>query len=121
MITANEIANIIDKDWDYAVDSSKFYFDTKGSTPSTTCTTNNLTECNYGWLYDRTSLTCELTGCNNNSNIEIYGYWTSSPYLSHDKSVWGVSNEGRIDFNYVTNRVVYGIRPVITVLKSSIN
>lgn len=121
LITANEIANIIDKTWDYAVDTSKFYFDSKDITPSATCTTDNLTGCNYGWLYDRTSLTCESTGCNNNSNVETLGYWTSSPHIAHPNSVWGVLYEGKIDHNYITNRVVFGIRPVITVLKSSIN
>lgn len=103
------------------VDTDTLYFDSKTSSPSDECTEGNITGCNYGWLYDRTSLTCELTGCNNNNDVETSGYWTTDARISTNTAVWGVKYDGEIYFNYVTNRTTYGIRPVITVSKSSIN
>ena len=74
------------------------------------------TESNYTgtklpkWLYSYTEFT---TG--------TWGYWTSSLYESSSKIAWNVRHEGCLDNYVVINPSYYGIRPVITVLKSNLS
>lgn len=118
LISANDIASIVGTTW---TGDKEFYFDGKEITPSSTCTEGNTSKCDFGWLYDRTGLTCENTGCSNNSDVETYGYWTNTGCGENQNRAFGVSMVGRLKWNYVSNRTTYGIRPVITVSKSSIN
>ncbi len=50
-----------------------------------------------------------------------YGYWTSSPDVLNASYAWTVRHEGRLDNYVVSNSGIYGIRPVITVLKSNLS
>ena len=74
------------------------------------------TESNYTrttlptWLNSHTKFT---TGTN--------GYWTSSPYASYAAGAWNMSFEGDLGSNLVGNSHGYGVRPVITVLKSNLS
>ena len=62
------------------------------------------------WLYSYTKFTAGA-----------YGYWTSSPDVLNARYAWTVRHEGRLDNYVVSNSGIYGIRPVITVLKSNLS
>ena len=110
--------------WDekVAVNSNWYYFDSKTTTASTTCTDGNTTECSYRWLYDRTNNNCTKYGCLNNSDQETYGYWTASSRAANSNYAWRVNYNGNVNNNNVnnSNNNRNGIRPVITVLKSQL-
>ena len=121
LITANEVAQITgNKTFDSATASGDqfFYFDTNNQTPSPTCTIGNVTECNYGWLYDRTSSHCTDYGCLNNIEEEYFsnGFWTSHPVVSETKA-WAVMLEASLNSKASGNGNCCGVRPVITVSK----
>lgn len=112
LITAEEIAQITgNTSWDLI---TKYYFDSLTSTSSPTCKSGDTSGCEYGWLYDRTDKNCTNYGCLNNSDVSTYGYWTAS-------SPWYVSLSGILDSNNVSADNSFGVRPVITVLKSKIS
>ena len=114
LITANEVAQITNNiSWDESKLMDWYYFDTKSQTESTTAY-------NYGWLYDRTRNSCETYGCSNNSDIGIYGYWTSSSRAGNTFDAWYVRFEGFVYNNKVDFADDFGIRPVIEVLKSKL-
>ena len=124
LITAQEIATITDySGWNEKVaeNSSWYYFDSKTKTASTTCKSGNTTGCTYGWLYDRTRTNCTTYGCLNNSDKETYGYWTASSRAALSLSAWYVLCYGRVLDNDVSGSSRYGVRPVITVLKSKLS
>lgn len=113
IITAQEVANI-SKYYDYNDKIAWFYLGSNN-------TTDTSKRSNYGWLYDRTSTNCKNYGCSNNSNVTTWGYWTATPLSGFDNLVLVVSPYGRVD-NYYPNgsNSSWGIRPVITILKSTI-
>ncbi len=117
LITANEIATITgNTSWDETTASyyDWYYFDTKSQTQSTT-------GFNYGWLYDRTYTKCTEYGCLNNSDVEIYGYWTASSFADDTPGAWFVFYVGYVhDVNLVDFSDDFGVRPVITISKSLI-
>ena len=125
LITANEIAEITgNTTWDEKNASREFYFDTNTQTPSDTCKSENTSGCKYGWLYDRTNTSCTEFGCLNNSDQTTYGYWTASSYAADSTYALYVYYYATVD-NYNGGRGViassdYGVRPVITVLKSKL-
>ena len=123
LITANEIAQITgNTKWNEKNASGTYYFDTNTSTQSTTCTSGNTTECQYGWLYDRTSQTCTTYGCLNNSNGVTAGYWTASSCADRSSSAWLVHDFGSVySFAFNISSAHWGVRPVITVLKSKLS
>ncbi len=118
LIEASEIAKITGNDnFDANASKDGYYFETNSANPAT------YTD-KYGWLYDKTGNNCEETGCLNNtqeSEISTNGYWTSTPLIGSSEDAWCVSNSGfmyaEAIFSLLGND--YGIRPVITVLKSS--
>ena len=57
-----------------------------------------------------------------NNDTATYGYWTSTTYESPstDSLVWQVYRYGDLDRDYA-NRADYGVRPVITINKTTIN
>ena len=122
IITAQEIAQITgNTSWDETLSSSNYFnFDTNTFSQSETCQEGNTTGCKYGWLYDRTSTSCTTYGCLNNSDVSNFGYWTATPYASNSNYAWHVDYGGRLNGNAVDNSVSYGVRPVITVLKSKL-
>ena len=124
LITAQELAQITgNTPWDekVAVNSNWYYFDSKTTTASTTCTDGNITECSYRWLYDRTNNNCTKYGCLNNSDKETYGYWTASSRAANSNYAWRVNYNGNVISLNVDNNNRNGIRPVITISKSQLD
>ena len=124
LITANEIAQITgNASWNEKIAGSTYYFDTNTTTESDTCKSGDTSGCKYGWLYDRTSDFCTTYGCLNNSDQVIYGYWTASSRVDTSNDAWGVDCtayfNGTTDVFYYDYS--YGVRPVITVLKSKLS
>ena len=123
LITAQEIATITgNTSWDEKTAISIYYLDSKTTSASTTCTEGNTTGCSYGWLYDRTYTSCTTYGCLNNADsaMTVYGYWTASSRASHSNFAWYVIYNDRVSGSYV-DFGTYGVRPVITVLKSKLS
>ncbi len=125
LITAQEIAQITgNTGWDEKVAASDcYYFDSKTTTESDTCKRGNTTGCKYGWLYDRTLTSCTEHGCLNNADSSMtgYGYWTSTPTASDSSLAWLVYHPGELENHHYVGYDGYGVRPVITVLKSKLN
>ena len=123
LISAEEIAEITNnKNWNSLKSTEFFYFETNTTEPGTTCNSNG--ECKYGWLFDRTNKACTNSGCYNDSDVSINGYWTSTKNIGKDNYVWNVGYGGSLgnalgggDVTY-TDR--YGVRPVIEIEKSKI-
>ncbi len=119
IITASEVANIV------STDRESFYFDSKDTTASEKCTFDSSTGigdisgCQYGWLYDRTSSECTNYGCLNNSSAETFGYWTSTATSSKSTNAFRIYFYGYMN-NINVNSEYFGIRPVIEVLKSNL-
>ena len=121
LITAGEVAQITgNTTWDERTAKNIYYFDSKTTTASTTCKSGNTTGCKYGWLDDRTSKKCTTYGCLNNSDKETYGYWTASSRADSSNYAWGVSSAS-VRNNGVRYSRDYGVRPVITILKSNLS
>ena len=124
LITAKEIAKITgNTSWNekVAANSSWYYFDTNTTTASDTCKKENTSGCSYGWLYDRTSTSCTYRGCLNNSDQETYGYWTASSCAFYSDRAWFVYFDSSVGSGGVKFSNVYGVRPVITVLRSKLS
>ena len=62
-----------------------------------------------------------LYGNLNVNNSVPYGYWTSTPYASNSYYAWVVNYDGLLNDNDVDFDNYYGVRPVITVLKSNLS
>ena len=123
LITAKEIAQITgNTSWNekVATHSNWYYFDSKTYIVSDTCKKGNTSGCQYGWLYDRTHTSCTTYGCLNNSDKETYGYWTASSCADDYYNAWILSADGFISDDYVDSDN-YGVRPVITILKSKLS
>ena len=122
LITAQEIATITGfTGWDEKTADIYYYFDSKGTTESTTCKSGDTSGCKYGWLYDRTYTGCTKYGCLNNSDQAMDGYWTASSTAGSSDSAWFVGFGGAVsNYGTVTYSDYYGVRPVITVLKSKL-
>ena len=134
LITANEITEITgNTSWE----GDSYYFDTNTSTVSSTCYYNDdaevgdITNCKYGWLYDRTGISCTNWGCLNNSDVYTHGYWTASssnynPYTKGQKALaiqYGssfVNSAGQL-YLFGVQANSFGVRPVITVSKSNLS
>ena len=122
LITAQELAQITgNTTWDEKTATNSFYFDSKTDTASTTCKSGNTTGCKYGWLYDRTNNNCTKYGCLNNSDKETYGYWTASSRAGNPYNAWSVDCNADVNNNSVGRSSSFGVRPVITVLKSKLS
>src|SRR5574344_2938733 len=121
-ITANEIATITgDTSWNSstATSSNWFYLDSN----STTQTATSKGASKYAWLYDYIYL-CNQSGCNIEDNndynsVKTYGYWTSDSISGGTSFSWSVFSNGSL-YTIDTSYAYYGIRPVITVLKSKL-
>jgi len=125
LITAQEIAQITGADkkegimFDERTTRDWFCFDSLTYNRSDTCKLGDITGCQYGWLYDRTSTSCEDYGCYNNADSNVYGYWTGTSMFGYTSYAWNVFYQGFWrDFN--VNASARGVRPVIEVLKSKV-
>lgn len=71
----------------------------------------------YNWLYDYTA---SCNGCTNSlDSPEAAGYWTKE-LIYNSTYAWGVENRGGLGNRVVSNTSNYGVRLVITVLKSNL-
>ncbi len=117
LITAAEIAAItgnssfIESTAPY---TSWFYFDSNNQTRTATTTGAS----NYYWLFDYTS-GCTSYGCNI-ADASNNGYWTSTANVSNTSYDWIVSNTGFLGNCTVGDNNVFGVRPVITLPKSTL-
>lgn len=111
LITLEEVIQITNNK-NYNDASDTYYFDTNTDKSSSTCTIGNTTGCKYGWLYDRTSVSCKANGCLNNSDEKGRGYWTATAEgnLAHY-----ITLEARIYADVANGDM--GLRPVIEVSK----
>lgn len=113
LITAGEIGNIIGiPTFNEATESALRYFETLNQTAPNPVTKK------YAWLFDYTN-NCVIYGCNN-SDASTYGYWTSTAKPEVTVSSWIVQNSAKLDRYLVADTNYFGVRPVITVLKSTI-
>ncbi len=130
LITAQEIATITgNTTYDEVTSTDYYWLDTNTTTESDTCTKGNTSGCKYGWLYDRISVLCTDYGCLNNavvpssSMVTMSGYWTASS-LSSSSSIsiaWIVYYTSNVCGVYIARSDVFGVRPVIEVLKSKLD
>ena len=129
LITAQEIAKITGADKENTLNfkeesSTGWYFLDGAKTNDTvpnwqTKVANSTNKSAYYWLFDRAQ-DCVSNGCEvaDSSN---YGYWTSSALASNSNYAWIVLGYGYVGINNSVNYSIYfGVRPVITVLKSNI-
>ncbi len=124
LITAQEIATITgNTSWDEEKEenSNNYYLDSKTTSQSSTCKSGDTSGCSYGWLYDRTNTSCTESGCLNNSDQKTSGYWTISSHAAYLGAAWYVSSGGFVYAGNVGKVDRYGVRPVITVLKSKLS
>ena len=112
LIEAQEIVNITGyPNWDNNVYS---FHDNKQTTYEGAAGTNK-----YAWLFDNT-WSCTTNGCNV-ADSSTYGYWTATAHSRISSAAWNVHCHGilnRLEFIELSN--YYGVRPVVTVLKSNI-
>ena len=122
LITAQEIANITgNTTWNETSSTRTYYFDSKMTTANEACMNGNISECKYGWLYDRTNPSCKTYGCLYDSDVETNGYWSASSDAGGTVIAWLVYYTGNLYVDGVDHWGVYGVRPVIEILKSKLN
>jgi len=117
LITAGEIATITGNSSfaeATAITSAGFYFDSNNQTQTATTTGAS----NYDWLFDYT-YGCTSYGCNI-ADASTYGYWTSTAVSGDTNFAWDVDGNGDLDRYSVGDAGSYGVRPVITILKSNL-
>ena len=115
LITANEIATITNTTTFDGSSSKWFYFNGTGNNKQTQASSSQ-GDNEYAWLFDYTN-GCTDYGCNT-ADSSNYGYWTSSPVSVISIDAWGVGSYGSLVDLDVGDPSVFGVRPVITVLKS---
>ncbi len=118
LIAANEIATITGNDYFNDITtmtSSWFYFDSNNKTQTATTAGTS----NYDWLFDYTN-GCRNYGCNMEDS-SVDGYLTSTAQAGTYVYAWYVTKNGTISEISVDNPFYGGVRPVITVLKSTIH
>ena len=94
--------------------TSWFYFDSNNQTQTAT----TMGESNYDYLFDYTN-GCTSYGCNT-ADASNSGYWTSTAVFNRANYAWNVGRDGRLYSYSVDNLSYYGVRPVITLQKSSL-
>ena len=117
LITANEIATISENTTFNGNSSTYFYFGSNNTTNySNQTATQKARQQSYAWLFDYTK-ECTSCGCNT-SDSSTLGYWTSTPVADNSIGAWSVGRSGYLSNNNVIYADYYGVRPVITLLKS---
>ena len=87
-------------------------------TNSTTVYKGKIGTNKYAWLFDNTK-DCTTYGCNKD-NSSTYGYWTNDYNPDNASNIFCVTYEGKLDQNDSSTAILYGVRPVIEVLKSNL-
>lgn len=150
-ITTDEIARITGNTSFSSVSSGTgdwFYLDggtaaANGGTWQTQMATSTQQSAYY-WLYNYTYYNraflpsysywpCTSLGCANGNENNISGYWTADAIASTNNRAWTVGARGAVEYgpvnetglynsvSGVNDNFEYGIRPVITVLKSTVD
>ena len=116
LMTAAEIATITGNSSfvEATTSSDWFYLDSNNRTQTATTTGAS----NYDWLFDYTN-GCTSYGCNI-ADASNYGYWTSTAVSGDPSLAWFVFNTGSLNYFFVDYGSTSGVRPVITILKSSL-
>jgi len=74
------------------------------------------------WLFNYLK-GCVTSGCDSDTNLsgsEAHGYWARNSVLSSSNKAWLVRRGGQTYTYDITNNTYFGVRPVITVLKSNL-
>ena len=120
IITANEVAAITENTgWNSATKTASEWFclDTKVTDNTNFCHKSQGTSA-YKWLFDYTD-GCSISGCDTEDSSTL-GYWTSSSVYDYSGYAWYVHRNGSLtyyDVDYANN---FGVRPVITIPKTSL-
>ena len=117
LITTNEIATITNTSTFDGSSSKWFYFNGTGENKQTQASSSQ-GDNEYAWLFDYTG-GCTSYGCNT-AGSSTSGYWTSSPVSDDSYSAWYVYRYGNLERFYVDDDYTNGIRPVITIPKTSL-
>lgn len=113
---------------DLDTESSWFYLDGQGSNYYVNgqgwhvATAKSIGASKYAWLYDNTA-NCISSGCNyeDNSNSKNIAYWTSTRInTTINEWAWVVARNGYLGNSTITNSNYMGVRPVVTIEKSSL-
>lgn len=75
-------------------------------------------EAKYEWLFNQL-LECDQYGCSNTGGANYSGYWTSAGVVSDPTKAWIISAYGKLVSIDVDHTGHSGVRPVITLHKSS--
>ncbi len=124
LITADEIAAITNNENFDGKSSTRYYFDTNGSSK----VASERGSSRYAWLYDGTHNCDIVNGCNISDQIDdnfayTSGYWTSSAVTNTTDKAWVVTKYGSLGTNAVyelNSHGNYGVRPVITLTKTQV-
>ena len=117
LITAGEIATITgNTNFGEATTPYTSWFYLDSNTQTKTAMIQGASK--YAWLFDYT-ISCASNGCNKTDAI-VWGYWTSTASAGNSNFAWSVSMNGNMCDDYAVNININGIRPVITLQKSSL-
>lgn len=79
---------------------------------------------NISWLFDYTR-NCSSRGCSNSFEVSdsshANGYWTKNLVSDNHNSAWNVGFYGTLTTNNASGDLNFGVRPVITILKSKLS
>ena len=114
LIEASEVAKITNNTAWTAGDNS-YYFHTNSNTEYKGAAGTN----KYAWLFDNT-YNCTTYGCNV-ADPSTYAYWTNTAQSGSSDRTLRVDCSGSLYGINVESAYWYGVRPVITVLKSVIS
>ena len=115
LITANEIATITgNTTWDEVTATGYYYVHDNTQTLYEGAAGTN----KYAWLFDNTK-DCTTYGCNV-ADSSTNGYWSASSTATDTVGAWYVGYNGRVSSGYVVVSDLFGVRPVIEILKSKL-
>ena len=117
LITAEEIASIVDNSsWTNNI-SNYFYFGSNNTTNYSSQTDEQKAiQRSYHWLFDYTS-GCADNGCSV-ADSSTSGYWTSTAVSDYTNYAWLVSRSGNLYYSSVKSTDYNGVRPVLEIPKS---
>lgn len=120
LLSAEEVAIIADN-FSWSNNGNSYYFGSMafGETDGYLYQNHDeqLRQERVSWLFDNMH-ECSYFGCEN-SESDVYAYWTSTPKTNTSNEVWGVCYAGCVDSTDANVNYI-GLRPVISVSKSTI-
>ena len=123
LITAGEISTITENTtWNEKHADNHYYFHDNSTTRYEGATGTN----KYAWLFDNTD-SCTTYGCNVAASGN-FGYWTATSFAYYAGFAWVVERDGSVMWGDIWcfsdscgDSSIYGVRPVIEVLKSKLD